>query len=240
MANKTRSNILNQIYEYIPTINVTAHATLLDNLIDLAVEEISLRNNFTYLRSTDPATYTASEGTYYIDEASFSFTNFKELIDLQWIKSTSGENAFIKWLPEKDFRKRYSYVEYSGNTEGKPPYYTRYGNRIHLSCAFDEAVTVRAYYQQTHGNFADDDTSHSFQPDNVGFQAIVACALSELRESLPGLAWTQIALQCLQKKEMWIQQLINHDLINTDEEIELEPADKRDEEAGITDAYEWV
>lgn len=241
MANKTRLDIITQLYKYLPTVNNSAHTTMINNLIDQAAEEISLRHNFTYLRATTPATYSAAQGTYYIDESSFSFTNFKELLDLQWIKTTTGENAPIRWLPEEDFRKRYPYVEYSGNTQGKPVHYTRYANRIHLSHMFDEAVTVRAYYQQLHGNFTDDTTSHSFQPDNMGYQALLSCVVGELREVMPGLAWTQIALQCLQKKSLWIEQLIIHDLRNADEEIEIEPADRRMEDyASVTDSYDWV
>lgn len=237
---KTRQQIKEQIYKYIPTVNVSVHETMLNNMVDLAVEEISLRHNFSYLRATTPVSYSASAGIYFVDESSFSFTNLKELLYLQWIKPATGENAPITWLPERDFQKRFPYVEYTDNETGKPRYYTRYGNRLHLSNMLDEAVTIRAFYQQLHGNFTDDTTEHSFQPDNLGFQAIVASVVGEIREALPGLAWSQIAIQCLQKKEFWIQALLAHDLDSADELIELEPADKRMEESSITDSYHWV
>ena len=240
MANKTRTDILAQLYEYLPGLNVTSHNALTDNLIDLAAEEISLRHNFTYLRANAPATHDITANEYYVDEADFSFTSLKEILFFQWIKSGTGENAPIRWLPYQDFLKKYPYVEYSGNTDGKPIYYTRYANRLFFNCQLDETVTARAFYQKVHGNFSADGSSHAFQPDNVGFQAIVACVLSEAREALPGLEWTEVALTTLQKKELWIQQLIKYDSVNANEEVELEPAHKADGEQGITNPYDWV
>jgi len=40
MANKTRTNIISQVHEYVPNSSVTSHNTLVDNLIDLAAELI--------------------------------------------------------------------------------------------------------------------------------------------------------------------------------------------------------
>ena len=144
MANKTRMQILAQIYEYVPQVNVTSHDTLLDNLIDLVVEDISQRHNFSYLCSSSPATYSAAADVYYVDESDISFTNFKEIFFLQWIKSAAGENAPITFKPRQEFLKLYPYVEYSGNTDGKPKHYTKMGTRYHFNCQLDEAVTIRA------------------------------------------------------------------------------------------------
>jgi hypothetical protein len=240
MANKTRAQILAQLYEYCPKVNVTSHNTLTDNLCDLAVEEISLRHNFTYLRANAPATHDITANEYYVDESDFSFTSLKEIMFLQWIKSGTGENAPIDFLPERDFLKRYPYVEYSGNTDGKPIHYTRYANRLFFNCQLDETVTARAFYQKVHGNFTDDNTSHAFQPDNLGFQAIVACVLSEVKEALPGMEVTPAGQQAMSKKEIWIEQLIRYDMVKSNEQIEIEPADKRSGEAGITNPYDWV
>ena len=237
---KKRNQIIQEVVTYIPQAEAERHQVLIINKCDLAVESISLRHNFTYLRATTPATHDITADEYYVDEADFSFTNLKEILFLQWIKSATGENAEIKFLPFQTFQKRYPYVEYSGNTDGKPAYYTKYGNRLHFNCQLDETVTARAFYQQTHGDFANNDTAHSFQPDNIGFQAIVAFVLSELRESIPGLDVGATALAAIAKKDMWVSKLIEHDLINDHEEIEIEPMDKVVFSGGVTNPYEWV
>lgn len=225
---------------YIPQAEAEKHSVLIINKCDLAVESISLRHNFTYLRATTPATHDIVADEYYVDESDFSFTNLKEILFLQWIKSATGENAEIKFLPNTTFQRRYPYVEYSGNTDGKPKHYTKYGNRLHFNCQLDETVTARVFYQQLHGNFSGGTAAHSFQPDNVGFQAIVAFVLSELRESIPGLDVGPKALAAIAKKDVWVQKLIEHDNINAHEEIELEPLDKTEHQGGVTDPYEWV
>ena len=241
MANKTRSQIISQVYQYVPNMNVSSHDTTLDNLIDLAAEEISRRHNFTYLRATAPATHDVTANEYYIDESDFSFTNFKEILFLQWIKSSTGENARINYLPQQDFLARYPYVEYSGSTDGKPKYYTRIGTRYFFSCKLDETVTMRACYQQLHGNFADDATSHSFDPDNLGFQAIVACVLSEIHEALPGLQLSDKVVEAIQRKEYWINQLIEYDLRRANEPIEVEPLHRQDTAwPDVIDPYNWI
>ena len=86
MTNKTRSDILAQVYEYIPQANVTSHNTLTDNLCDLAVEEISLRHNFRVLSASTHKEHAVSAGEYYVDESDFTFTNFKEIRLLMWLK----------------------------------------------------------------------------------------------------------------------------------------------------------
>lgn len=238
---KTRTHIINQVYDYLPNLDVSSYDTTLDNLIDLAAEEISRRHNFSYLRATTPATYTLSAGDYYVNESDFSFTNFKEVIFLHWIKSSTGENARIHFLPQQDFLSRYPYVEYSGNSQGKPRYYTRIGSRYLFSSQLDEAVTVRAWYQKLHGNFADDTAEHLFDPDNLGFQAIVASVLSEAQEAIPGIQLSQKAMEAVQRKEYWINQLIEYDLSRSNEPIEIEPLHRRGQgTADVTDPYDWV
>ena len=241
MSNRTRSEIISQVYEYIPNLNVSSYDTTLDNLIDLAAEEISRRHNFSYLRESTPATHALAAGDYYVDESDFSFTNFKEIIFLQWIKSSTGENARIKFMPQQAFLDRYPYVEYSGNSDGKPGYYTRIGTRYFLNCQLDEAVTLRAWYQKLHGNFTDDATPHSFDPDNLGFQAIVSAVLSEAQEAIPGLQLSQKAIEAVQRKEYWINQLIEYDLNRANEPIEIEPLHRQTEGVGsMINPYNWV
>ena len=240
MTNKTRSDILAQVYEYIPQANVTSHNTLTDNLCDLAVEEISLRHNFRVLSASTHKEHAVSAGEYYVDESDFTFTNFKEIRLLMWLKSTTGEYGILKWKPQGSFQKDHPYLDYSGATRGKPTFYTRIGTRYFFNCPFDEGVTARAWYQQVHGNFADDDTSHSFESDDLGFQAIVACVLSELHEALPGLQLSQKAQMAISKKEYWINKLIESDIIKSNEEIEmLENVDRETSEGDIS-PYSWV
>ena len=158
----------------------------------------------------------------------------------QWIKSATGENAEIKSLPYIKFLRKYPYVEYSGNSDGKPKYYTRYANRLFFNCQLDETVTARAFYQKTHGSFANDAAEHSFQPDNIGFQAIVAFVLSELRESLPGVKLSPAVAAAIAKKDYWVNKLIEHDLVNAHEEIEIEPLHKIDYPDTTINPYDWV
>lgn len=240
MANKTRENIISEVYEYIPQMEVTGRDDLLDNIIDLAAEMISQRHNFSYLRATSPATHDVTADEYYIAEADFSFTNFKEILFFQWIKAATGENARIIFLPFPDFIERYPYVECSGNTDGKPKHYTKAGTRYLFNCQLDETVTMRAWYQQLHGNFANDAAFHAFTPDNLGFQAIVSIVLSELHDALPALEVSPKAAMAMQKSEIWIDRLIRADLIKSDQPIEFEWGEKRTGEAGITNPYEWV
>lgn len=241
MANKTRNDIINQVYEYVPNMDVTSHLATLNNLIDLAAEEISRRANFAYLRATTPATYSLSANDYYVDESDFSFENFKEILFLQWIKSSSGESGQIKYLPQQNFLTRYPYIEYSGNSTGKPKYYTRIGTRYLFNCQSDEAITVRAWYQKLHGNFASDSAPHLFDPDNLGFQAIVSAVLSEVHEAIPGLQLSNKVIEAAQRKEYWIGQLIEYDSARVNEPIRITPKHRDYDGAGdITDPYNWA
>ena len=240
MANKTRKDILAQIYEYIPQINVSSHETLVDNLCDLAAEEISMRHNFRALAGETPAEHTIEADDYYIDETDFSFTNFKELRSLIWLNSTTGEHALLTWKPQEKFQRDHSYLDYSGVTSGKPRFYTRIGTRYFFNCPFDEEVTGRAWYQKVHGDFADDDAVHLFSPDNMGFQAIIACVLAEIQEALPGMDVSKKAIASLQKKEYWIGKLIDMDIIKANETIEMGENTDSEGSRNDTNPYGWV
>ena len=239
MANKTRADILAQVYEYVPNANVTSHNDLTDNLADLAVEVISAEHDFTYLRSTTPATHDVLQTEYTVAESDFSFTNLKEITHLQWVKAATGEHNNITHLPEQEFHARYGYVSYSGNSEGKPMHYTRAGNTLLFNCALDETVTVRAWYQQYHGNFTDDNTSHSFQPDNLGFQVIVAVILQELHTSIPGLELSPKAQAALMKASVYVGKLVMADLDKASEPIVLRAAHTKHEDT-VYNPYNWT
>ena len=114
------------------------------------------------------------------------------------------------------------------------------GTRYFFSCQFDEAVTLRAWYQQLHGDFADDNAVHLFDPNNLGFQAILACVLSEVHEALPGLQLTEKTVEAINRKEYRIGQLVNYDIGRANEPIEIEPQHKRSGSVGITSPYNWV
>lgn len=240
MANKTRTDIINQVYEYVPTMNVSSHDNLLDNLIALAAEEISMRHNFRYLVATAPATHDAVADEYYVDHSDFTFTNFKEIKRFEWIKSATGEYSKLIWMPTDEFLDRFPYPDYSSRTSGKPTRYTRIGTRYMVNCPVDEVVTWRIWYQKYHGAFADDDTSHSFDPNMLGFQAIVASVLAEIHNALPGLELspkvkTQIGLQ-----EYWINKLIAADISHIDEPVEMQENKDAVGIAPIESPYGWA
>lgn len=237
---KTRTDIIDQIYEYLPNVNVDSHDTALDNLIDLAAEQVSSQYNFSYLRATSPATHDVSANEYTVAETDFSFTNLKEVLFLEWVKSGTGENARIHWLPEQEFHDRYRYVSYSGNTDGKPRHYTRAGKTFLFNCQLDETVTVRAWYQQYHGAFTDDATEHNFVPDMLGFNAIVAVALQEAHRLIPGIQLNPKAQSAASYAQYWVEELIKADAQRADEEVKLFPKYKRDSSGGVTDPYHWI
>jgi len=240
MANKTRTNIKDQVKKYFPTAGNTAHDTLLDNLIDLAVETISERHNFRCLAATAPASHDVTEGEYYIDEADFTFTNFKEITRMQWVKAATGEHGRIKYKHPGAFDRDYPYLDYAGRTGGKPQFYTQKGTRYFFNCPLDETVSVRAWYQMKHGNFASDDAVHLFDSDNLAFQAIVSITLSELHDALPGFELSPKAQFAIQKSGVWVSQLIESDRGRTDEEIVLGAYEDRNPSGGDNDPYSWV
>ena len=237
---KTRAQIIAQLKAYIPNLDNTTHDTTVDNLIDLAAEMVSSQHNFSYLRATAPATHDVVADEHYVDESDFSFTNFKEILFLEWIKSSTGENAQIRYLPEKDFRDRFRYVEYSGNTDGKPTFYTRSGQRLFFNRQLDETVTVRAWYHKLHGALTSDATEHSFVPDMLGFNAIVSVALSEAHMFVPGLVLNKKAQAAASFAQYWVDKLIAADLDRADEGIEITPKHMKDSSGGLTDPYYWI
>lgn len=240
MANKTRADIIAQLKWYVPQLNAESHDTLIDNVIDLAAEEISYRHNFNFLSESTPIDVSLSEGDYSITKTTFGFTDFKEIIHMLWLISTTGSNAKIMYKPRKRFLLDYPYIDYSGITGGKPTFYTWIENTVFFNCPADEDITIRVWYQKTHGNFTDDSTSHLFEPDNLGFQAIIAVALSEIQEALPGMEISQKTALVMQKKEYWINQLIEIDMTKADQEIEMGENIDLKTSAGITDPYAWV
>jgi len=241
MANKTRSDIMNQVYDYVPQMHVTSHDTTLDNLIDLAAEEISSRYNFSYFQNPTVATEALAAGEYTKTEGDFTtFTNLKEILQLEWINSSTGEYGDIKWMPFRQFLKRYPYHDYSSRTRGKPDKYTKVGDDIILNRPADEAITLRAWYQQYHGAFATDTTSHGFIPNMLGFQAIVACVLNEVHDLIPGIEMSKKAMQEMAKKEAYIAALIDDDKSKVDEPFELNENVDSPGIAPETSPYGWV
>lgn len=222
MANKTRTDIMNQVKEYVPQLNAASHDTAVDNLIDLAAEEISARHNFSYFAEATVATVAVAAGVASKTEANFtSFTNLKEILRLEWIKSATGENSEIKWMSHREFLKRFPYYDYSSRTRSKPSHYTRLETTFMLSCPLDETVDLRAWYQTFHGAFSTDTASHKFQPDMLGFQAIVACVLAEAHDLLPGIDVSPKVQIEMMKKEAYIQQLIHYDMSRANEPWEM-------------------
>lgn len=243
MANKTRADIIAQLREYVPQLEATSHDTAVDNLIDLAAEEISMRHNFSYFANETVATVSLAADSYTKKESDFTtFTNLKEVLRLEWIKSATGENGEIKWMPFQQFLKRYPYHDYSSRTTGKPTRYTRAGEEGNfiLNRAADEAITLRAWYQQYHGAFTTDTTSHSFQPNMLGFQAIVACVLGEVHDLIPGIEMSQKAIIEMQKKEAYIQSLINYDMSRAGEPLEMVENIDSDGIAPDESPYGWI
>jgi len=240
MANKTRTDIIAQLKEYVPALEASDHDAAVDNLIDISAELVSARNNFSYLNVSEPATHDITADEYTVAEGDFSMTSFKEIRMFEWIKAATGENSRIKYLPIREFHDRFRYISYSGNTPGKPTFYTRQGNSLLFNCQVDETITARIWYSKYHGNFANDSASHLFQPDNIGFQAIICTALTELRRLIPGVEVPQQALAAAQFAEYWIERLIEEDIGKSDEGVKIAPADKKENYSSTSDPYDWV
>ena len=241
MANKTKADVKNQVYEYIPQMSVAAHGTTLTNLIDLAAEEISFRHNFSYFAADSPASVTIATGSMTANAASFAtFTNKKEILNIEWIKSSTGEYGEVKWMPLREFLKKYPYHDYGTRTRGKPSRYTRSAGKYVLNVPADETITLRAWYQKFHGAFSTNTTTHDFEPNMLGFQAIVSCVLSEAHDLIPGIEMSQKAMMEMQKKESYIQQLIEFDKTRANEGIELQENVDSDGIAPDESPYGWA
>ena len=166
--------------------------------------------------------------------------DFKEIRYIMWLKSSTGEHGQIKWKPPESFFHDHPYVDYTGNTESKPSYYTQVGSRLYFNCPANETITIRIWYQGKHGNFDSDSDSLRFEPDNIGFQAIVATTLAELHEALPAMEISPKAALAMQKKEYWINKLIEIDIMRSNEEIQMQENVDRDTSEGQTQPYSWV
>lgn len=250
MANKTRTDIKNQIYQYLPQINQTAKATLINNVIDLAVEEISQRHNFRCFRSHTPDTATLAASAYYLDLTDFSTMggssgNFKEVIAMFLLESGKDTYNTVRFVDDQDWHTTFGYVDYASRQTGTPSRYTILNQRFFFNCPADKAYTIRCWYQQLHPSFSADATSHSFDSrDNmVAFMAIVHQALVELKSSL-GSAEFPMDLQTINAMaEKYISKLIERDVERTIQNEDfalgvLERSTRR--ETTTTDPYSWV
>ena len=202
---------------------------------------LKIRHDFSYLKANAPATLTAAADSYYDDESDFTtFTNLKHITYMQWIKSATGEHGRIDYMPTEEFQEQYPYVEYSGNPAGKASIYTKRGTRYFYNCKWDEAVTVRAFYQMRHGAFANDNALHLFEPDEIGFQAIVCGVLAAVQDVLKGVQISQKGMQMIQQKEYWINELIRHDLVKPGQEIKIKPNHRKIAFVRDEDPYDWA
>lgn len=240
MANKTRTDIIAQLKEYVPSLNASDYDTAVDNLIDISAELISQLHNFTYLAVSTPATHDITEGEYTVDEDHFSMTNVKEILFFEWIKAATGENSRLNYLPPREFHEMFRYVSYASQTKGKPHYYTRQGGLLLFNCPLDETVTARIWYQKYHGAFAADASSHLFEPDKIGFQAIVSTCLTEIHRLIPGVELSQKASVAAKFAEYWVEKLIEADMARADETPKLRANIHRDSKGGLTDPYNWI
>ena len=166
--------------------------------------------------------------------------DFKSVRHMMWLKSGTGERGRITWKPAERFFRDHPYVDYSGNTGGKPRFYTKVGSRFFFNCQVDETITIRIWYQGLHGNFSNDAISHSFDSDNLAFQAIVACVLAQIPEAITGIELSPKATAAAAKKEFWINRLIEADIMKADEEIQMGENVDRETSEGETQPYGWV
>lgn len=237
---KSQSNVESQIGYYVPQITATVHATLLDNVINLALEEISERHDFRKLRY-GPEDYSASANEYnwsISDLVDASYTEIKHTITLMWLKSSTGEVGKINYLTPDVFLGRYPYVDYASRDTGKPVFYTEINSKYYVNVPLDEAVTLRHYYQRYHPQISGSETI-LFDPPNIAMMAVVAAAISEINDALPGLDLSPKAQAAMMRKEFWINRLIEYDLKRADP-IELGSLERGDWRTFETDPYAWV
>lgn len=246
MANKTRTEIRNQIYQYLPQVNQTGKLTLVNNAIDLAVEDMSNRHDFRCLRAVTPDTATLAVGAYYLDLSSFTVmgaaaTYLKDILQMRWMKGTSEDYGHIKFVDDALFHDRWGYVDYSGRTRGEPVEYTRLGDRLIFNCPANEALTIRCWYQKLHPPFAADATSHSFdtRANSTAFMAIVYGALTELKSSLSGVEFPQELQTPAAMYEQWLQKLIAKDRDVPNEAFEI-GLGERGSRFNTSDPYDWT
>ena len=248
MANKTRDDIKNQIYAYLPKINQAGKATLINNVIDLAVEEISRKHNFRALRPHLPDEATLAAGSYYLDLNSTNFTTMcagsvylKDILSMFWRKSTGSEYGAIRFLDDADFHDRYGYFDYTNRSRGYPVHYTRLADRIIFNCPAYEALTIRCFYQKLHPPFAGDSTEHSFgsNMNMAAFMAIVYRSLLELKSSLSSLEFPQELSGAVEMAQKYMNDMIAIDKDIANEDFELGTLETNYTRFA-TDPYDWV
>jgi len=248
MANKSRLEIKNQIYEYLPQINQTANATLVNNVIDLALEEISNMHDFRCLRAASPDEATLAAGAYSLVLNSTNFTTmmgttgyFKDIISMFMRKTGKDDYKPIYFLDDKEFHHRYGYVDYASRTRGYPDHYTRLENTLLFNCPAQESLLIRVYYQKYHPALASDSTTHSFDTkDNmVAFQAIVYSALVELKNSLNTVEFPHEMENVASMAKYYVGKLIARDFTRVNEQFEIGWAEKSDMGSTDSDPYYW-
>jgi hypothetical protein len=249
MANKTRTDIKNQIYQYLPQINQTAKATLINNCIDLAVEDISNRHNFRSLRASTPDTATLAAAAYSLNLTDFTTMGgstgyFKEVLAMFRLQTGKEDHAPVRFVDDIDFHQTYGYVDYTSAQTGAPSYYTYIATKFLFNCPADTSYTIRVWYQTYHPPFAADATSHSFDTrDNmVAFQAIVHRSLIELKNSLSSGEFPMDLQAIGQLSEGYISQLIQRDVERTlqNETFELGVLERSSRRATDENPYSWV
>lgn len=248
MANKTREDIKNQIYQYLPQINQTAKSTLIHNAIDLAVEDISQRHDFKVFRATTPDSATLTAGAYSLNLSDFSTmgastTYFKDVRAMFRLKSGTADHDPIKYIDDLEFHHRFGYVDYTSRTSGYPTHYTLVGGTKFLfNCPASESLTIRCWYNTFHPPMTYDAQSHSFDTsmNMVAFQAIVHQALVELKHSLSSAEFPMELQTITQMAELYISKLIARDIQKLNEEFELGTSEHPVLDQSPYNPYEWV
>jgi len=249
MANKTRGDIQNQLYEYLPKINQSGKATLINNVIDLAVEEISRQHNFRALRALNPDHALLSAGAYYLNMTSAWFTAMcsssvylKDILAMFWLKpGTTDDYGPIKFIDDAEFHDRYGYYDSTLRARGYPIHYTQVTNRLLFNCPAYEAIWIRCFYQKLHPPFAGDNTSHSFDSkmNMAAFMAIVYRSLFELKSSMASLEFPQELAGAKEAYEKYLVDMITIDKDIANEEFELGTLETNNGRWD-TDPYAWV
>lgn len=246
MANKTRADILAQIYQYLPQVNQTSKATLLNNLIDVAAEEISNRHNFRALRASSPDTAAMTAGQYYVDMTAFATMGgtagyLKDILEMRLMKTGDSTYGVIKYLDDKEFHDRFGYVDYASASRGAPSYYTRLGDRLIFNCPADQAYIARAWYQKYHAPFSTDTMSHQFESKSnmAAFHALVYMTLLEAKSSMNAVEFPEELQSVGQMAEAWVQKLIMRDMDVGNEDFEMGIMEDSGGDSTVN-PYSWV
>lgn len=248
MANKSRAEIKAQIYEYLPKINQSGKTTLINNVIDLAVEEISRKHNFRALRPYTPDETVLAAGSYYLDLISFVFSEMcastvylKDIIAMRWRKSTGDDYGEIRFLDDAEFHARYGYYDYTGRSRGYPVHYTRVANRLYFNCPAYESLIIRCFYQKLHPPFSGDTKRHEFgnNMNMAAFMAIVYRSLFELKSSLTSLEFPQELSGASELAQKYIADMIEIDKDIANEDFELGTSETSRSRFD-SDPYGWV